>query len=511
MVRSGIRSYLDAVRQQLSEAPASWLAFAALLAWMFGLYWSDLFVARVSTAQFDFLQLRALWLAVEAGTLLVACACVRFVSERSLPIAVGAGTCLFAGTVLVLFAPADAASDALRVAGVALTGFGSAVLLVLQGIGFARKGPKPLLINVALALLVASVFDSVLLYLSPGLQPMIVSLLPAICVVLLAVSTRSGSGASSAPPLGSGDPSAAPSGSAASDTALSGFGASSNRAIAIRVVALPLVVGLAYGLMQRLTGDAYTSGAAEVNIATIVSFFLSAVFIALAALFFDSHKLIKLVCFVAIPIIGIAFVMLPLFSDAGEAAQAICIIGFNSFYFMVWALWAGDQGGLALPKRFILGLFVLVGAESLGSLIGIQVVTAVRDSGSTLAVVSLVVVYLLLMVGIFSFDRSGGARDEQAQRSIAASDDPGASGFLAGTDAAALDGWAKRFGLSARETEVFELLAKGRNRVYISKTLFISDNTTRTHMKNVYRKLGVHSQQELIDLLEGKRAGDAAE
>lgn len=541
MVRSGIRSYLDAVRRQLSEAPAAWLAFAALLAWMFGLYWSDLFVARVSTAQLDFLQLRALWLAVEAGTLLVAFACVRFVSERSLPVAVGAGSCLFAGTVLVLFAPADAASDALRVAGVALTGFGSAVLLVLQGIGFARKGPKPLLINVALALLVASVSDSVLLYLPSGLQPMIVSLLPVVCVVLLAVSAHGDSGALGASLSGSVASGETPSASAVSDpsgtassgsdspTAVapaatsatpapaalgaspSGSVASSNRAIAIRVVALPLVVGLAYGLMQRLTGDAYTSGAAEVNVATIVSFFLSAVFIALAALFFDSRKLIKLVCFVAIPIIGIAFVMLPLFSDAGEAAQAICIIGFNSFYFMVWALWAGDQGGLALPKRFILGLFVLVGAESLGSVIGMQVMTAVRDSGSTLAVVSLVVVYLLLMAGIFSFDRSGGAREPQAERPQASPAEYEGLASPTGTDAAVLEGWAKRFGLSARETEVFMLLAKGRNRVYISKELFISDNTTRTHMKNVYRKLGVHSQQELIDLLEGKGAGGVSE
>ncbi|MEG0324307.1 MAG: helix-turn-helix transcriptional regulator, partial [Raoultibacter sp.] len=68
-----------------------------------------------------------------------------------------------------------------------------------------------------------------------------------------------------------------------------------------------------------------------------------------------------------------------------------------------------------------------------------------------------------------------------------------------------LDIWVQRYGLSARETEVFELLAKGRNRVFISKALFISDNTTRTHMKNIYRKLDVHSQQELIDLLEEER------
>ena len=73
---------------------------------------------------------------------------------------------------------------------------------------------------------------------------------------------------------------------------------------------------------------------------------------------------------------------------------------------------------------------------------------------------------------------------------------------------AELERLAERFQLSARETQVFELLAKGRNREHISKTLFISDNTTRTHMKNVYRKLDVHSQQELIDLLEASEKQD---
>lgn len=493
MVRSEIRSYFSIIKHELRESPTSWLAFSALLAWMFGLYWSDLFVSRLATASFELLELRALWLAAEAATLLALYCGLAFVLKRSLGTVVGAGSILFVGTALVLFAPTDHALDGMRIAGVALTGLGGATLLALLGIRYARKGPKLLLVNVALALAVAALFDSVLLYLPRDLQPMVVALLPAICVSLYVISARNntvdtgvvGSRTSVTAAKTAGEVKAAPA-----------LLAESKNAHIIRIIVLPLVVGLAYGLMQRLTGDAYTSGTTGVNAATIVSFFLSALFIALAALLFDSRKLIKLVCFVAIPTIGIAFVMLPFFSDAREAAQAICIIGFNSFYFMVWALWSGDQVGPSLPKRFVLGLFVLVGAESLGSVLGVPVVAALDESGSTLAVVSLVVVYLLLMAGIFSLDRSSGVEQKQ---SMAAEVGPSGATIMNGLD---LDGWAKRYGLSARETEVFELLAKGRNRVFISKALFISDNTTRTHMKNIYRKLDVHSQQELIDLLE---------
>ncbi|MEG0504364.1 MAG: helix-turn-helix transcriptional regulator, partial [Raoultibacter sp.] len=476
MVRSDIRSYLTIAKRELCEAPTSWLAFSALLAWMFGLYWSDLFVFRLTTTSFEFLELRALWLAVEAVALLVLYFGLLRVLKHSSGVAVVAGTFLFVGSILVLFAPSGFAFDGMRIVGVVLTGLGGAALLALLGIRYARKGPKLLLVNVALALFVAALFDSILLYLPLDLQLMIVALLPVVCVALYVASARNNAVAEG---LIDGS---------TSTEAVEVFTTNSTKINIIRIVALPLIVGLAYGLMQRLTSDAYTSGAAGVNTATIVSFFLSSVFIALAALFIDSRKLIKLVCFAAIPTVGIAFVMLPLFSDAREAAQAICIIGFNSFYFMVWALWAGDRAEPSLPKRFVLGLFVLVGAESLGSVLGVPVVAALDDSGSTLAVVSLVVVYLLLMAGIFSFDRSGTV--DQEQQAVVGAE---LSGQIAMGDRD-LDIWVQRYGLSARETEVFELLAKGRNRVFISKALFISDNTTRTHMKNIYRKLDVHSQ-----------------
>ena len=56
------------------------------------------------------------------------------------------------------------------------------------------------------------------------------------------------------------------------------------------------------------------------------------------------------------------------------------------------------------------------------------------------------------------------------------------------------------FGLTAREREVFILLAHGRNGRYIMDHLIISRNTAKSHIKHIYSKLGVHSHQELIDL-----------
>lgn len=63
---------------------------------------------------------------------------------------------------------------------------------------------------------------------------------------------------------------------------------------------------------------------------------------------------------------------------------------------------------------------------------------------------------------------------------------------------------ADRYLLSRREAEVLFLLAKGRNAAFIQEKLFISEGTARTHMRHIYAKLNVHSQKELMDLVESE-------
>ena len=58
---------------------------------------------------------------------------------------------------------------------------------------------------------------------------------------------------------------------------------------------------------------------------------------------------------------------------------------------------------------------------------------------------------------------------------------------------------AARCGLTARESEVARLLAHGKNTARVQEELGIKGNTVKYHVKNIYAKLGVHSQQELID------------
>jgi DNA-binding CsgD family transcriptional regulator len=53
--------------------------------------------------------------------------------------------------------------------------------------------------------------------------------------------------------------------------------------------------------------------------------------------------------------------------------------------------------------------------------------------------------------------------------------------------------------LTEREREIVSRVIAGDRAPAIAEALFLSPNTVRNHLSSVYRKLGVHSQQELVD------------
>ena len=61
---------------------------------------------------------------------------------------------------------------------------------------------------------------------------------------------------------------------------------------------------------------------------------------------------------------------------------------------------------------------------------------------------------------------------------------------------------ASSFSLSRREVDVFRLLARGCSSAFIQSELYIAAGTVNYHTRNIYAKLGVHSRQQLIDLVK---------
>lgn len=58
--------------------------------------------------------------------------------------------------------------------------------------------------------------------------------------------------------------------------------------------------------------------------------------------------------------------------------------------------------------------------------------------------------------------------------------------------------------LTDRERQVAELLLQGRTYKMIAEELYLSENTVKTHIKNIYSKLNIQSKTDLIKMLNNK-------
>ena len=69
--------------------------------------------------------------------------------------------------------------------------------------------------------------------------------------------------------------------------------------------------------------------------------------------------------------------------------------------------------------------------------------------------------------------------------------------------------FVSRFGITQREVDVVGLIGKGYTMGQIAERLVISEETVRSHAKNIYRKTGAHGKKELVEMIEEIEAGGA--
>ncbi|MBM6998563.1 helix-turn-helix transcriptional regulator [bacterium] len=141
--------------------------------------------------------------------------------------------------------------------------------------------------------------------------------------------------------------------------------------------------------------------------------------------------------------------------------------------------------------------------STLGAIIGANVGGAVGDAGagSAMQFATVIVAIALLAyveLGMRSFSFSATIRGLRPDEGPAAQANPSHGHTIE----QACEDVARSHDLTPRELDVLVLLARGRNAAYIEEELTLAHNTVKSYIKHVYAKLVVHSQQELIDLVE---------
>lgn len=238
------------------------------------------------------------------------------------------------------------------------------------------------------------------------------------------------------------------------------------------------------------------------------------------------------------------FIIAPFtFLTGMPSANALLRIGVRCFDMLVWlvVLAVGSRNMLALLPTFALVRFMGAVGTNVGAIAGHttnDIVGTNSDAAMLIAEAALFAFIAFLWLGFrkFSFTDTirgvvGVGRSVQGvgHKSVAvevARQDDGVDHAQAGGDGVSCVGEAvllestieercvdigRAHGLTEREIEIFALLARGRNGQFVMDHYVVSRNTVKSHVKHIYSKLDVHSQQELIDLVEHAAGGLPAE
>jgi DNA-binding CsgD family transcriptional regulator len=175
-------------------------------------------------------------------------------------------------------------------------------------------------------------------------------------------------------------------------------------------------------------------------------------------------------------------------------AIAINSIGFHAFYFFIIVFW-GDLAkrmNRSVIVTYATGYFAFQLAQLLGYFCELFVM---RSIGSSFAILLTMGIVLAFFVGaLFLY---GGPHSQVRAWLIADGIQETSNEF-----SEACMRITNLYALSPREHEIVLLLARGRNALYIAEALYIASSTVKTHIKSIYRKLDIHSQQDLMRLID---------
>ena len=405
---------------------------------------------------------------------------------RPRPMLVASLVSLLVGTALLLALPQSAVGVT---AGLCLIALGDASLYYLNGVTFALVGDaRSVSLSVACAVLAGDVAP--LLLPTPGYRAAVLVDL-AVIAAEFAILWRHASPTIRAASRGQG----------AEVLALSS--PRSFLSLGHQVYVLMLIFSAAFGFALSL----------RIAQNTPLSSYLQVAVMAGVVLWFalsrgQRHHEDELFVLAALLVVA-GFLLVPM-DDASmpAAANSLLYAGNSCFKILSWTALA------ALCSRNMSGALVVLAcgatASSAGTFVGADLghlcnslLVAWPNAAILVTGAAVLALFAYVLVGLrgFSFtDTIAGVEPAEPLPEPANDPAPSRDQLLE----AACDALSAERGLTEREREVLGMLARGHNGYHIRDELTLSYNTVKTHVKRVYRKLDVHSQQELIDLVESR-------
>lgn len=264
-----------------------------------------------------------------------------------------------------------------------------------------------------------------------------------------------------------------------------------------RFLATSFVQGISLGIAQTIL----LTSSYDVPVIALVgsSFALSAIALFVCALFFrmDFNQLIYQVGFL---VMAFGYLLMSLVAPDFIGAILVQMTGYRFVDIMMWALCVYLIKQRGLPANWVFAIttcFLLLG-QLTGALLGTMTIAAMPLSGEGAYSLSVLMVFLLLALALILSDRKnlqtgwGMVRPGDVEASL--------GNFEMGCALV-----SRQYDLTGREAEILMLLAKGYSRGAICEELTLSKETVKTHIRNIYRKMDTHSQQEVREAVEAEQ------
>jgi DNA-binding CsgD family transcriptional regulator len=285
--------------------------------------------------------------------------------------------------------------------------------------------------------------------------------------------------------------------------------------VALCVTSLFVVIS---GLLVGILGDfdGLTKGSGERRFFETMAFAFVLVVLTYAAVKFPAVGIITWGSTLMLVLVGVLLAMA--FQDSLTAMGAdILTMGRRTVWFLLWLLIvSATSQSIAETTRNLAVFFAAMFGVSRAVIDFARLSQPTADMpGSSAFVIMLLVATSLIIcafviIGASLYDfltRQGYVRalDELTKTSL----EEGDAGHAMGDRDESLRHRAcislgKKNRLTEREFITLEYLAMGHTMPHIAETLGVSQNTIRSHAKAIYRKMNLHSKQELIDVVDNQ-------
>ncbi|MCL1798916.1 MAG: helix-turn-helix transcriptional regulator [Eggerthellaceae bacterium] len=260
-----------------------------------------------------------------------------------------------------------------------------------------------------------------------------------------------------------------------------------------KFLATALLHGLSLGVLMGwlfLVG-----GQSNMSLLTASSFIVAAALLLLTAVFvkMDFNHLIYQVGF---GITATGAFLIAVVGPLPTLGISFQLIGFCYVHLVMWGLCSYLIKNFGLPATWVIAwpTCCLMLGQLLGGITS-SVLGQQAQAGFWIQMMATSMVFVLLMASLTLLS----SRNLLTGWGMAS---PANLVHAGDANDAAVEQLAVEKSLTPREGEIFAMMARGRNRKIISAELVISEETTKSHINGLYRKLGIHSQQELLTLVE---------